>query len=146
MKRKKLIIAAIALFAIGLVSAGLVYQFVYNKPHRDYERAKPVFIIAATDLFDSFRTDREKAEKKYNGQVVLLSGKLDKIEVSDDLVTGVFVFGQGMFGDEGIRCTMLPQHAPGLKSIPEGSDVQIKGFLTGYNDSDVILEKCSIIR
>ena len=146
MKRRKILTAAIALFAIGLVSAGLVYRFVINKPQPDFEKAKPAFIVSATDLFDSFRSEREKAEQKYNGQVVLLSGKIDKIEISEDLVTGVFVFDQGIFGDEGIRCTMLPNHSSNLKSIREGSEVQLKGFLTGYNDTDVILEQCSVIR
>ena len=146
MKRKNIYKAGIVFFAIGLISAGLVYQFVINKPHRDFEKAKPAYIVSAADLFDSFRSDRDNAEKKYNGQVVLLNGKLSKIENADALVTGVFVFDQGMFGDEGIRCTMLPQHSSSLKSVPEGSEIQLKGFLTGYNDTDVILEQCSVIR
>ena len=146
MKRKNLLIAALALFFTGIVSAGLVYQFVINKPHQDIEKAKPAYIVSATELFDSFRSERTLAEQKYNGRVVVLSGKLDKIETSDELVTGVFVFDQGLFGDEGIRCTMLPDHSSNLKSIPEGSEVQLKGFLTGYNETDVILEKCSVIR
>ena len=146
MKRKNIFRAIIALAVMGVISAGLVYQFVINKPHRDFEKARPAFIVSASDLFDSFRSDRAQAEMKFNGQVVMLTGKIDKIEVSDNLVTGVFVFDQGMFGDEGIRCTMLPNHSSNLKAIPEGSEVQLKGFLTGYNETDVILEQCSVIR
>ena len=146
MKRKNIFKIAIALFVIGIVSAGLVFRFVINKPHKDFEKAKPAYIVSASELFDTFRSEREEAEMKFNGQVVLLNGKLDKIEVSDNLVTGVFVFEQGMFGDEGVRCTMLPNHSANLKAIPEGSEVQLKGFLTGYNETDVILEQCSVIR
>jgi hypothetical protein len=145
MKRKNLIIAAAALFVIGLVSAGLVYKFVINKPHENYEKAKPAYIISAAELYNSFQANRAEAEKKYNGQVVLLKGRLDKVEASDTMVTGVFVFDQGMFGDEGIRCTMLPKYSPVLKAIPQGTDVQVKGFLTGYNDTDVILEECTVV-
>ena len=146
MKRKNIFKAAIALFVIGFVSAGLSLPVRDQQTSSDYEKAKPAYIVSAADLFDSFRSDREEAEKKYNGQVVMLSGKLDKIEVSENLVTGVFVFDQGMFGDEGIRCTMLPNHSANLKSMPEGSEVQLKGFLTGYNETDIILEQCSVIR
>jgi hypothetical protein len=146
MKRKNIFKAAITLLVIGVISAGLVYKFVINKPHKNYEKAKPAYIVSAADLFDSFRSTRKLAEQKYNGQVVMLTGKLDKIEESDSSVTGVFVFDQGMFGDEGVRCIMLPNHSTGLKSIPEGSDVQLKGYLTGYNDTDVIIEQCSVIR
>ena len=89
---------------------------------------------------------RQDAESKYNGRVVLLSGKLDKVEETDSLVTAVFVFNQGMFGDEGIRCSMLPHHGSKLKSVPFGSEVSIKGYITGYNETDVILEQCSLVR
>jgi len=146
MKRKTIIKIFAGLFLVGLISAGLVFKFVINKPHQDYEKSKPEFIVSAAELFDSFRSDREKAEAKYNGQVVLLFGTLDKIENDGSMVTGVFVFNQGMFGDEGIRCSMLPRHAVGLADIPEGSEIRLKGHLTGYNDTDVIMESCSIIR
>lgn len=145
MKKKTIITGILILFVLSAISAGLVFKFVINKPHEDYEKTKPAFIVSAPDLFNAFTTDRAMAEKKYNGQVVLLSGKPDKTEVSETNTTAVFVFNQGMFGDEGIRCTMLPKFADMLKSIPEGSEVKIKGYLTGYNDTDVILEMCSII-
>ena len=146
MKRKNIFRAALVLFAAGLISAGLVYQFVINKPHKNYEKARPAYVVSARELFESFRTNRETAELKFNGQVVMLHGHLDRIEDLDEKVTGVFVFDTGMFGEEGVRCTMLPNHSSNLKSMPEGSEVQIKGYLTGYNDTDVILEQCSFIR
>jgi hypothetical protein len=146
MKRKKILKALVLFFAVGIISAALVYRFVINKPHTDYEKAKPAYIVSASDLFQNFRVSREEAEKKYNGQVVMLTGKIDKIEEADNKVTGVFVFEQGMFGDEGIRCTMLPGYSSSLKSIPEGTDIKLKGYLTGYNETDVILEQCSVIR
>jgi hypothetical protein len=146
MKRNTIIKIFAGLFLVGIISAGLVYTFVINKPHRDYEKARPAFILSAADLFNSFHSDRQEAESKFNGQVVLLFGKLDKIENDGSLVTGVFVFNQGMFGDEGIRCAMLPDYAAGLTNIPEGSEIRLKGYLTGYNDTDVILENCSIIQ
>jgi len=146
MKRKTIIRIFAGLFLIGIVSAGLVYKFVINKPHQDYEKARPAYILSAADLFDSFRSDRKLAEDKYNGQVVLVIGKLDKIENDGSLVTGVFVFNQGMFGDEGIRCAMLPDYSDRVANLDKGSEVRLKGYLTGYNETDVILENCSVIQ
>ena len=134
------------IITLGLISAGLVYKFVINKPHTDYEKAKPAYIISAADLYDSFISDRTASEEKYNGQVILLNGRLDKVEISGELVTGIFIFEQGVFGDEGIRCSVLPKYVSNIKAIPQGSMVQLKGFLTGYNDSDIILEQCSVIQ
>jgi hypothetical protein len=146
MKRKNIIIGFLSLTAAGIISATLVYQFVINKPHVNYEKAKPAYIVSAADLYNSFKSDRQGAESKFNGQVVLLNGKLDKVEVTDSLVTGVFVFEQGLFGDEGIRCSMLTDQVNRLETMPEGCQVMVKGYLTGYNETDVILEQCSIIR
>ena len=146
MKRKTFLKIALALSVTGIISAALVYQFVINKPHRDFEKAKPSFIVSASELFESFKNARESAEAKYNGQVLVLMGRLDKIEAAGNQVTGVFVFDEGLFGDECVRCTMLPEHAAMLKSMPEGTEVNMKGFLTGYNETDVILEHCSLVR
>jgi hypothetical protein len=146
MKKRFIIRAFLVLAALGIITAGLVYRFVYNKPHTDFEKAKPEYMVSAAELFDSFRNDRQLAEARYNGKVVLLSGRLDKIEASDSQVTAVFVFDQGVFGDEGIRCTMLPSHTGNLKTYLDTQEVRLKGFLTGYNDTDVILEQCSIVR
>lgn len=145
MKKKTFIKIALGIVALGIISAALVYFFVYNKPHPDYEKAKPAHILSAFELFDGYRTDRQQAEEKYNGKVVVISGRLEKIETIESTVTAVFVFDQGMFGDEGVRCVMLPNHAANLQSFHVGSTIQIKGFVTGYNETDVIMESCSLI-
>ena len=146
MKTKIIIKSALVLAVVGIISAGLVYKFVINKPHQDVSKARPAHMISAAELFNSFRSDRQVAETKFNGQVVLLNGKLDKLEEAEGMVTGVFVFDQGMFGDEGVRCTMLPGQSENIKNIPQETEIHIKGYLTGYNDTDVILEQCSVIR
>ena len=92
MKRKTIFRILAGMFLIGIVSAGLVYKFVINKPHQDYEKTRPAYIVSALELFNNFLSDRQASEAKYNGQVVLL-----------------------------------------------------KGYLTGYNETDVILESCSFI-
>jgi hypothetical protein len=101
--------------------------------------------MAATDLYKEFTADKAGAGTKYNGKVIIVTGNLTKTENTDTLVTSVFVFNQGMFGDEGLRCTMLPKYREQAGKIPPGSEIKIKGYCTGFNDSDVILDKCSII-
>ena len=130
---------------LGLIAAALVFKFVVNKPHRDYEKTKAAFTLLAADLFQEYRTDRTKAETTFNGQVVQLNGRIDRIEQIDSLMVGVFVFDTGIFGDEGVRCTMLPNHENSLLNLAEGTEARIKGYVTGFNDTDVILEKCSVV-
>ncbi len=143
---KKWLIVLLVLFVLGLTGAGLVYKYIYNKPHRNFEMAKPDFVLPAKELFESYRNMRKDAEQKFNGKVLDISGKLKSVEVSDSLVIVVFTFAEGLFGDEGIRCTMLPKYNAEAEDLSPDAAIEIKGYCTGYNDTDVILEKCSLIK
>ena len=127
---------------VGIIGVFAGYRFVYNKPHPDYENLDAAFKLDAASLFQSFKENRQDAEQKFNGEMVEISGLVWNVEQSDSLMIAVFVFEEGMFGDEGIRCTMLPDFNDDA-SLLEGRTVTIKGLCTGYNETDVILEKCS---
>ena len=143
---KKIIKIGIGLLIIGIIAGTLGYVFIYNKPHRNFEKASPDFNLSAFELFDAYISDRNMAETKYNGKVIQLNGKIQKTEKVDSIVIGVFVFQEGLFGDEGIRCTMLPKFNDEILKVKPETSVLIKGFCTGYNDTDVILEKCTLIQ
>jgi hypothetical protein len=135
----------LTLFILGVIVAVLVYIFIYNKPQPNYEKKIPQYVLNAQELYHSFADNKINAEKKFNGQVIEVKGELNKIEVNDSLVVAVFVFNQGLFGDEGIRCTFLPKYYEAGSILKSGEEVSIKGFCTGYNETDVILIHCSII-
>lgn len=126
---------------VGILGAAYVWFFVYNKPHRNFETAKPDVEMAAMDCYQAFADDNPI----YLGKVLQLSGIPTSIEEQDSLVIVVFAFNQGMFGDEGIRCTMLPGHNEKALAITTKEEIIIKGKCQGYNGTDVILEHCSIV-
>ncbi|MBN3036156.1 MAG: hypothetical protein JW861_11265 [Bacteroidales bacterium] len=140
---KKSIRILLVLVLVILISSLGVYRFIYNKPHPDYALMKPEFTLTAGALFERFRSDQAAAEQMYNGKMLEISGKLHSMETTDSLTLAVFVFAQGLFGDEGIRCTLLPGHEP--VTAGPGTEIRVKGLCTGYNDTDVILEKCSVL-
>ena len=132
-------------FVTGVIGIALIYVFIYNKPQPNYDKMVPEFRLNAQDLFDFYKGNKTASEKKYNGKLIEVSGKLGHVESQDSITIAVFVFGHGMFGDEGIRCSMNRKfNDEAKKLIPEGN-IKIKGYCTGYNDTDVILEHCSII-
>ncbi len=142
MKIWKIILLIIAL--TGIAAAFLVYFFIYSKPHRDYERAEPDLEIAAEDLYRAFIKDEQNAEKTFNGKVLLIHGTLSGVEqVADDMVIAYFVFEEGFFGGEGVRCTMLENHHEKALQMEAGHEVVIKGLCTGFTGTDVIMEHCS---
>jgi len=135
----------LGLFIVGIISAFLVYKYIYNKQHPDYENIAPSVTLGTQDFYTAFKNNKVAASQLYNGKVIALTGKLNKIESVDTMVTAVFVFNQGMFGDEGIRCTMLKKYNDAARKLQPDGEVKIKGYCTGFNDTDVILDKCSII-
>ncbi len=128
--------------AVGLLSAAYIWFFVYNKPHRNFEKAKPVVVESARKSYQDFKANTRAAEA---GKVIEIYGVPTGIERSDSLVVVVFAFQKGMFGNEGIRCTMLPNYRKEALKLSTRDTIYIKGFCSGYNSTDVILEDCSII-
>jgi hypothetical protein len=131
--------------AVGAIAAVLVYFFVYNKAHPDYETMKPDFIVTASELYIFCKDPGQPDPAKFNGKVLEVSGILTKVESTDSLVIAVFVLDQGMFGDQGVRCTVKTKFREAAMKLQPGSICRIKGYCAGFNDSDVILEQCSII-
>ena len=132
------------LAAIGIIAAVLIYVFVINKAHPDYEQEKASYVLQAEELFDQYRSGNA-ANEKYTGKVIQITGILQKIDQADSADIVIFVFDEGMFGDEGVRCTMLPKYTEQCKAYALNTSITIKGYCTGYNDTDVVLKYCSII-
>lgn len=143
MKKKWITILGI-LAGLGLIGALIVYFFVFNKPHTDYAKATPDYDLKAATLFEEFRTNPETSGTKYNGKVLAITGELNSVEQTDSLTVAVFGFEEGMFGSEGVRCTMIPEHSGEVVRVAPGTTLTIKGYCTGYNETDVIIEHCSL--
>lgn len=140
---KKIIFILIAGAAITGV---YVYKFVINKEHPDFAELKADYSIEAQQLYIEFVENADASASKYNGKMIELSGEVNSIETSDSLLIAVYVFNEGMFGDEGVRCTFLRESAGDIKDVTDLTNRKIKGFCSGYNDTDVILEKCSLTK
>lgn len=142
---KKLLKIIGVLAVVGILAAAYVWFFVYNKPHRDYEKAKADYEMSASDCYQQFSQNDIKASE-YNGKVLQIFGKPSAIEDYDSIVVVTFVFNEGMFGDEGIRCTMLPKYNEEALAINLSESVNIKGYCSGFNETDVIMEHCSFVK
>jgi hypothetical protein len=136
---------AIAVVLAVIIGVFVVYKFIYNKQHPDFENLDADFSFTVTEFYQKFKVNPVEAGKTYNGKIISLTGILSKVEIADSLVTAVFVMKQGDFGDEGIRCTMLRKYNLEAQKLQPDGEVRIKGYCTGYNETDVILEKCSIL-
>ncbi len=134
----------IGLVIIGIIGAFFVYRYI-NHGHPDYESAKADLTIRAKRLYVDYSMNKDIANPKYTGKIIILEGPISKIETVDSLVVLVYTYETGDFGDMGIRVTMLPDFNDAAKKLSIVKPSRIKGYCTGYNGTDVILEKGSIL-
>lgn len=137
---KKIILG---LLFVGLIAGAYGYFFMYNKSHPDYENLDADTSISAQELFDQCKNEGKANE--FTGKIIELSGIPQEIESNDGVKTMVFVFDEGMFGAEGVRVTFLSSYNEDLELLPKDSPVMLKAYCTGYNETDVVLEKASLI-
>lgn len=142
---KKILVILAVLILVAGAAGFIVYKYVYNKPHTNYIEAKTEVKIEAKRLWVDFSMNKDIADPKYTGKVIEITGGIMNVEVVDNMTIVIFAYKRGDFGDEGIRVTMLPEFAQAAKGINPFKQVTIKALCTGYNGTDVIMEKGSII-
>lgn len=129
---------------LGIIAGLYVYFFVVQKPHTDYEAAAPAYTLPAKELYAAFVSDEATAQQTYTGQVIEITGVVSAVEHSNSMVIVLFHFGEGMFGDEGVRSVMLEGYHDKAMQLKEGEEVTLKGFCSGFTGTDVVLEFCSL--
>ncbi len=155
---KKWIKIILILAIAGIIAAVLVFKFYINKPHKDIENAKAEYTFKADELYTEFKSNNN-ADSLYADKVIEISGSISKIETpTDSLVVAVFsqkkdttqtntddLFAE-LDADGGIRCSMLFKYNEDAKKIVVSSPIKIKGLCIGKQGSDIIFEKCSIVK
>lgn len=138
MKKWMKILAILA--ALGVVGAVLGYVFVYNKSHPDYEKKTAKYVVSAKDLFLAFKNDEMATSDQFNGQIIEVTGLVSEVETTDESRIVYMVLGEGMFGNEGIRISMMPSQTEACDALNVGDQLTVKGLCVGYNETDVILQ------
>lgn len=132
---KKYIKYVLLLAAIGLGSA----YFMYNKPHKNIQKAKADFALNASELFTEFEANEESANTKYLDKVVEVEGKIQSIKMEDNGQTSIVLdSGSMMFG---VSCQLDTTKQATAKQYSEGDNIKLKGVCTGML-MDVVLVRC----
>lgn len=144
---KKIMKFGLLILIVGAISAALVWKFYVNKPHEDIEKATPAFSLSAVEIWKSYNENLSLSDSLYTGKVMEINGALSRVDKADSLTYAIFVMeADSMFGDKSIRCQMLEKYASEALGIASGTTVKIKGFCTGFDQTDVKFNKCSIVK
>lgn len=136
-----LMMKKIVLSTVLALSTGLGFAFyLYNKPHQGISNETPAFILKAETLVSEYDHDEKKANAKYLGKIVEVSGIVS--EKTKDRTGNYNVTLQGP-DLAGIGCEFENKVQDKLASLKEGQEVKIKGICTGVL-MDVVLVDCVI--
>ena len=122
---------------LGVIACGVGY-YLYNKPNSSLENKKPDFTLSADQLFSEFDKDENVANKKFNGKVIEVDGKIQSINIEPNGQESVsLATASGMFG---VICKVDSMVPRGVKS-EVGQSIKMKGYCTGML-MDVVLIRC----
>lgn len=125
---------------VGLLVAGGIVYFVYNKPHRDVASEEAEHRVTADQLFDEYEADEAAANAKYLDKTIEVTGIISEITVNDAGQTNAILTAENaMIG--GVSTTF--QAAVTIEPLQEGQEVCVKGRCTGKL-MDVVVTDCTI--
>jgi hypothetical protein len=135
MKKKTGIILAVLVLIIAS-GAFYVWKFIYNKPHKDVENARPDFTTTAADLIAEFEQNDTLAGKKYNDKVVQFSGTIHSVIPGDSLSSLVFDEEKNLT----ITVEFMASHNDVAKNLKAGTGVNVKAEYKGCDYDPLLAE------
>jgi len=123
---KKLLIVIVLCSIIGAA----IGVYIWNKPSKRVEEEKGISVTAIS-VSKLFTDDKTKAATLYLNKALEISGEVTDININQDGNKMVLL----KTGDstKEIRCTMREKDA----TIAKGQSVTIKGYCSGYLESDI---------
>jgi uncharacterized protein YlzI (FlbEa/FlbD family) len=132
-------IALGVVFFIALTGI-LAALYMFNLKHIDTSKAKPDFVISATNLQKTFENDESAASKKYINKIIEVTGKIASVKPGENNIVSVsLITGNDM---SSVICTFPSITTPEL--VVAGNEITLRGECSGFL-MDVLLNNCALI-
>lgn len=128
---------------ICFFSIAAIYAYrEYNRRPEDLSTIQPDITITAADLVNAFETDEAKANTKFNGKTLLVSGMVAEINNQADTLLTVYL-GKNEAMHK-VSCAINIRHNE-TKELPAvGDNISVKGICTGFL-LDVEMNRCVLV-
>ncbi|NNE27522.1 MAG: hypothetical protein HKN09_11825 [Saprospiraceae bacterium] len=128
-------------FILGIVLLVLIaYLVVITLPKAKIDNAEVDYVIGATELYEQYEADEQKANASYLGKIIEVQGKIQMIEEDQAGATVIILNCDDGFG--GVMCTLAEGSKARLFEVNQ--DITIIGLCTGKL-MDVVLNKCVVV-
>jgi hypothetical protein len=132
----------IALFVVAFIvlSGILAGIYMFNLKHTDMAKAKPDFVLTATELQKAFENDETNASKKFINKIVEVSGRISLVKPSENNVISISLeTGSDL---SSVICTLPAVTDP--SRFKAGQELTIRGECSGFL-MDVLMNNCAAI-
>ena len=133
MKRKYIVWSLVLI----LLVAGYYGYLEFNRERSDSKSLEPKFTIDAKELLQEFETNEQQANKKYNGQdiIIAVTGVIKEIFKSEN---GYYTIVLGDVNSlSSVRCAMDTSYSSGLNQLQPGNVATVKGNFNGYKADEL---------
>lgn len=110
------------------------------------EKIKSLDVISAPDLINAYLENELKAEKAYQGKLILVQGNIDSL--GKDILDDVYIsLSDGeKYSLNSVRCTITDEEEiDKAAELSKGDEIYIVGVVDDYLMLSVNLEKCYIV-
>jgi hypothetical protein len=113
------------------------FYYLYQKKTPTLENILPDFKMTADELYDEFEGEETEADRKYNGKVLSVSGKVVRIDKVEEYTT--VSLGAKNALAYGVNCSFNSN----ITNLSVGDSLVLKGQYIGFL-TDVLLNNCTI--
>ena len=133
----------VALFFVSFIAlAGILAAlYMFNLKHTDMAKAKPDYIISATQLQKEFEDNETAASTKFINKIIEVTGIIASVKPAENNSVNVtLVSGSDL---SAVICTFSAIADP--SRLQTGSEITLRGECSGYL-MDVLLNNCAMIK
>jgi len=109
----------------------------------EIESVKDAIKIPAEELYGEYKADHVKADQKYQGKIVEVTGVVD--QTGTDVGEHPFINLKGQEHLSGVQCFFLKRYAEKAAQLKSGQTVTIRGKCTVYI-MHVLVEESMIVQ
>jgi hypothetical protein len=128
-------------FGIGILLVCLAGWGIYAiyKPHHNVEGEQAVAALSAVTLYNEFLKDEGKANQKWTGKVIEITGTISSVAETGNYVS----INLAATPEGGVNCSILKNDYRPDKPFSKGDSITVKGKCTGFL-MDVNLVDCVV--
>ena len=130
---KKIYVVLIILALAGVVGLIIGLRLYYKEPANTAD-LKANATVSIDKITSDFKTDSAKARKKYNNDVVMMTGIVDKTE--KDQAGHIYV--DFVANNVKVQCLIQDDAKADCENIKSAERVNLKGKFTGYTFDEMI--------